>query len=142
MESGSSSCSEQYRNWLELPRDVTASILQRLGAIEILTSAQHVCKLWYNLCKDPFMWRTIKMYNLDYLGDLEKMCRNAVDRSSGQLRDINIEYFVTDDLLNYIANRFFFFFARNEASDFIMYMNANALVPIYVFNFYYYLVLV
>ena len=108
MESPSSS-SEQYRNWLELPRDVTASILQRLGAIEILTSAQHVCKLWYNLCKDPSMWRTIEMlncYNLMYIYDLEKMCRRAVDRSSGQLRDINLEFFVNDDLLNYIANRY------------------------------------
>ena len=28
-----------------------------------------------------------------------------------------------------------FVYARNEASDFIMCMNANALVPIYVFNF-------
>ncbi|GMY09790.1 hypothetical protein FCV25MIE_05029 [Fagus crenata] len=28
--SSSSSSSEQYRNWLEIPRDVTASTLQRL----------------------------------------------------------------------------------------------------------------
>ncbi|KAE7996137.1 hypothetical protein FH972_000885 [Carpinus fangiana] len=29
---------DKFRNWLDLPRDVTASILLRLGAIEILTS--------------------------------------------------------------------------------------------------------
>lgn len=42
-------------------------------------------------------------FDNDY--DLEKMCRHAVDRSAGQLQDINIEYFATDDLLRYIADR-------------------------------------
>ncbi|KAJ1427621.1 F-box/LRR protein [Sesbania bispinosa] len=32
-------------NWLELPRDVTANILQRLGVVEIVTSACQVCPL-------------------------------------------------------------------------------------------------
>ncbi|XP_030968810.1 F-box protein SKIP19-like [Quercus lobata] len=104
--SSSSTRSEQYRNWLELPRDVTASILQRLGAIEILESAQKVCMHWRNLCKDPSMWRAIDMRNHEYwdLDHLEKMCRHAIDRSSGQLRDISIEYFGTDDLLKHITH--------------------------------------
>ncbi|KAB1222723.1 F-box protein SKIP19 [Morella rubra] len=95
-------------NWLELPRDVTASILLKLGAIEILTSAQKVCSLWRNICKDPSMWRAVDMRNLgdfdiniDY--DLEKMCQHAVDRSGGELVDINIEHFGTDELLKYIT---------------------------------------
>ncbi|KAJ8758672.1 hypothetical protein K2173_000393 [Erythroxylum novogranatense] len=97
------------RNWLELPPDVTASILLRLGAIEILTSAQVVCSTWRAICKEPSMWRSIDMHNLgdlwgmDY--DLEKMCRHAVDRSSSGLIDINIEYFGTDDLLHHIFDR-------------------------------------
>lgn len=37
--------------------------------------------------------------------DLEKMCMHAVDRSEGQLIDINIEYFGTIELLHYIADR-------------------------------------
>lgn len=37
--------------------------------------------------------------------NLEKMCRYAVDRSQGQLIDINIEYFGTDELLLYISQR-------------------------------------
>ncbi|KAF3962849.1 hypothetical protein CMV_012689 [Castanea mollissima] len=105
--SPSSTRSEQYRNWQELPRDVTASILQRLGAIEILDSAQKVCMHWRNVCKDPSMWRAIDMRNhedLDTPFDPEKMCRHAIDRSSGQLRDITIEHFGTDDLLNHITN--------------------------------------
>lgn len=55
------------------------------------------------------MWRNIDMHNLgdlwDMDHDLEKMCRHAVDRSNGQLLSINIEYFGTDELLQYIANR-------------------------------------
>ncbi|KAF3962851.1 hypothetical protein CMV_012691 [Castanea mollissima] len=104
---------ETTRNWLELPRDVTASILHRLGAVEILETAQKVCMLWRSLCQDPYMWRTIDMrssYCRRSLGDpinmryyLEKMCIHAIDRSFGQLLDINIENFGSDELLTYIA---------------------------------------
>ncbi|XP_028759197.1 F-box protein SKIP19 [Neltuma alba] len=98
----------ETRNWLDLPRDVTASILLKLGAVEILTSAQHVCTSWRSICKDPVIWRTIDMQNLGDLhimpDDLEILCRRAVDRSCGQLVDINVEYFGTDDLLKYITD--------------------------------------
>ncbi|XP_062094874.1 putative F-box/LRR-repeat protein 23 [Humulus lupulus] len=93
-------------NWLKLPRDVMASILSRLGAIEIMTSVQMVCKTWLDICKDPLMWRTIDMRILgdtDTDLDLEKMCSDVVDRSCGQLVDINIEDFGTNELLRYIT---------------------------------------
>lgn len=38
--------------------------------------------------------------------NLGKMCMHAVDRSEGHLVDINIEYFGTDELLLYIADRY------------------------------------
>ncbi|XP_059437441.1 F-box protein SKIP19-like [Corylus avellana] len=98
---------DEFRNWLELPRDVTASILLRLDAIEILTSAQMVCSPWRKLCKDPSMWRTVHIRNPHShwaISDLEKMCRQAVDRSCGQLVDIYIEYFGDDELLRHIAD--------------------------------------
>lgn len=111
--SSSSSSSEECRNWLELPRDVTVSILQRLGTIEILESAQKVCTLWRNISKDPSMWNSIDMRNLgdrDTDFDLVKMCSHAIDRSCGHLQDINIEYFGTDKLLAYITQRYLSFF--------------------------------
>ncbi|XP_059666018.1 F-box protein SKIP19-like [Cornus florida] len=99
----------ETRNWLELPQDVTAMILHKLGAIEILESAQKVCMAWRNICKDPAMWRTIDMRNLgdlwDMPYDLQKMAMHAIDRSCGQLVDINIEYFGTDETLQYITER-------------------------------------
>lgn len=98
-------------NWLELPIDVTADILQRLGAFTILTRARKVCSLWWIICQDPLMWRTIDM-GMDYIyllpqctqnsNSLKKMCHYAVDLSCGHLEDINIYRFGTDDLLNYI----------------------------------------
>ncbi|XP_041026884.1 putative F-box/LRR-repeat protein 23 [Juglans microcarpa x Juglans regia] len=99
---------EQYRNWLDLPREVTESILKRLNVIEILTSAQKVCLLWRNICKGPSMWRTLNMayvqknsWDMPY--DLENMCRHAVDLSCGQLVEIKVGSFCTDNLLKYIT---------------------------------------
>ncbi|KAJ1427625.1 Leucine-rich repeat domain superfamily [Sesbania bispinosa] len=42
-------------NWLELPREVIANILERVGAIEIVTSVRQVCPLWWDI------WRVIDM---------------------------------------------------------------------------------
>ncbi|XP_062163008.1 putative F-box/LRR-repeat protein 23 [Alnus glutinosa] len=100
---------DEFRNWLALPREVTASILMRLDAFEILTSAQMVCSPWHKLCKDPSMWRAVHMRNSlapywEFPYHLEKMCRHAVDRSCGQLVDINVENFGTDELLRHIAD--------------------------------------
>lgn len=102
------------RNWLELPPEITASIISRLGAIEILTTAEKVCKAWRAICKDPLMWRTIDMRNdgdlHDMTYDLEKMCCHAVDRSCGKLVEITIEFFGSDELLKYITDRYSIFF--------------------------------
>ncbi|KAG8384374.1 hypothetical protein BUALT_Bualt04G0111500 [Buddleja alternifolia] len=95
--------------WADLPIDVTANILHRLGAIDILENAEKVCTTWRRVCRDPGMWRVINMknsaYHHDMLYNLDIMCRHAVDRSEGQLIDINIEYFGTDYLLHYICGR-------------------------------------
>lgn len=96
--------------WVDLPAEITANILHRLGAIEILETAQKVCSAWRNVCKDPCMWREIDMSNSGNLRDmpyqdLRIMCKHAVDRSQGQLVAINIEHFGTNELLEYIAER-------------------------------------
>ena len=107
-----SQAADETRNWLELPRDVKATILHKLSAIEILESAQKVCTTWRSICKDPAMWRTIDMcnpgelHNMSY--DLQKMAMHAIDRSCGELVDINLEHFATDELLQYISERYNF----------------------------------
>ncbi|KAM5587553.1 F-box protein SKIP19-like [Rosa sericea] len=99
-------CGAPIRNWTELPEDVTAAILSRLGAIDILETAQKVCKTWYKVCKDPLMWRIVDFRDDDLpkVHDLGKMCRYAVDRSDGKLVSINLDSFATDELLKYITD--------------------------------------
>ncbi|KAF8112188.1 hypothetical protein N665_0066s0062 [Sinapis alba] len=96
----------ECRNWAELPYELTSSILSRLDTIDILENAQKVCTTWRRVCKDPSMWRKIVMRrrlgNLEY--DQESMFPHAVDRSQGGLVEIDIWYFATDSLLNYIAD--------------------------------------
>lgn len=87
--------------WTELPSDVTANILQRLDALEILQSAQLVCSTWWKVCQDPAMWRVIEIDDRH----CNAACRQAVDRSQGQLVDLNITYGGDDELLDYIVNR-------------------------------------
>ncbi|XP_019090167.1 PREDICTED: F-box protein SKIP19-like [Camelina sativa] len=100
----------EYRNWAELPLELTSSILHRLGAIEILKNAEKVCRSWRRVCKDPSMWRKIDMHNSEDMEcNLEIMCHHAIDRSQGGLVEIDLWYFGTDDLLNYIADRFSLF---------------------------------
>ncbi|KAL7618612.1 hypothetical protein Lser_V15G00320 [Lactuca serriola] len=100
---------EQKRNWLELPSDVMANILYRVGVHDILENAQKVCTTWRNICKDPAMWRVIYMENIytdpNARSRLREMCKNAVDRSQGQLVDITMVNFTDDELLEYVANR-------------------------------------
>jgi hypothetical protein len=96
-------------NWLELPRNITANILQRLGTFEILTSARNVCPYWWNICKEPNTWRTIHMIDIHMLrydySVLSKIFRYAVDQSCGCLEEIYIKYFGTNALLKYVADR-------------------------------------
>ncbi|KAL8033727.1 hypothetical protein ABFX02_13G177300 [Erythranthe guttata] len=99
--------------WIELPTELTLNIMNRLGVVELLESAQKVCTTWRSVCKDSSLWRVIDMkfpqhrYDMPYFNmscDID-MCRDAVDRSRGELIDINIEYFCTDELLEHISER-------------------------------------
>lgn len=95
-------------NWLELPIDLTKNILQRLDTVDLVTSARNVCPLWWNVCKDPLMWRTIHMTKRVSPFDfrcLEKICRCAIDLSCGHLEEIAVDSFGPDELLEYMAHR-------------------------------------
>ncbi|KAI3741557.1 hypothetical protein L1987_59231 [Smallanthus sonchifolius] len=103
------SATEETPNWLQIPEELMAMILQRLDAVEILNSAQKVCTTWRRICKDPAMWKVINMldsvvsWDPDSEYDLVSLTKQAVYRSCGELIDINLEYFCTDDLLDHIS---------------------------------------
>lgn len=100
---------EESPNWLEMPHELMANILQRLDDVEILNSALKVCTTWWRICKDPAMWKVIDMHrpidarDVDY--DLEALTKQAVHLSCGELIDFSISGFGTDDLLDYILLR-------------------------------------
>ncbi|KAI3709981.1 hypothetical protein L2E82_39754 [Cichorium intybus] len=104
-----SSAMEESRNWLEMPHELMTNILQRLGTAEILNSARKVCTTWRRICKNPEMWKVIVMHkssnNRDKDYDLEWLTKQAVDLSCGELIDIRIKGFGTDELLDYIVLR-------------------------------------
>ncbi|KAJ9566033.1 hypothetical protein OSB04_001999 [Centaurea solstitialis] len=100
--------SSESPNWLEMPDEIMGGmILQRLGALEILKNAQMVCRNWRRICKDPAMWKVIEINSYYPVSDkfyvIEKLIKQAVHRSCGQLIDISIWRFCTDDLLDYIC---------------------------------------
>ncbi|GJT05682.1 F-box domain containing protein [Tanacetum coccineum] len=103
------------RNWLDLPDDITGNILQRLSVIDRLENARKVCTTWSKICKQPSMWKVIHMQtcknayipvggSIYQKSTLRKLCKNAVDRSQGQLVDIKIVEFGDNELLKYIAD--------------------------------------
>ncbi|XP_077243627.1 F-box protein SKIP19-like isoform X3 [Tasmannia lanceolata] len=99
----------EVRNWAELPLDILSLIFKKLGSIEVLFTAQAVCSSWMRFSYEPQVWHCIEMLNNGYVYDLEydleKMARSAVDRSRGQLVEFSVEYFGTDQLLQYVADR-------------------------------------
>nr|GMD86641.1 putative F-box/LRR-repeat protein 23 [Ipomoea batatas] len=91
--------------WVDLPRDLTANILQRLNVEDIFQSAQ-VCSAWWRICQDPSMWRYVNLWFIAGKDrDWDKICREVVNRSEGQLISIQLGHFATDDLLLFIAQR-------------------------------------
>ncbi|XP_047309294.1 putative F-box/LRR-repeat protein 23 [Impatiens glandulifera] len=102
-----------------LPRDVLVAILQKVGTIDIMLNVQKVCVLWYKICQEPVIWRSIDIHSIgklcnlpdseatydDIPYDIETITEVAIDRSCGQLININLEYFGNDDLLKYITDR-------------------------------------
>ncbi|KAI3780388.1 hypothetical protein L2E82_10369 [Cichorium intybus] len=67
--------------------------------------------LWHKICKDPAMWRVIKLdiffgpmgpYEIHRISEMYK---HAVDRSQGQQVDITIVDIPDDCLLEYVADR-------------------------------------
>ncbi|MFS8010525.1 hypothetical protein Hanom_Chr14g01298111 [Helianthus anomalus] len=95
MMPSTSKLNQQERNWSDLPSDVTANILERVGMI----------------CKDPTMWRVINMSDIDILRSDAifsplTMCKHALDRSQGQLVDITLVFVYDPGLLSYIADRY------------------------------------
>ncbi|KAL7590954.1 putative F-box/LRR-repeat protein 23 [Lactuca sativa] len=106
---GPSSAMKEPRNWLLMPDELMENILGRLSSVEKLRSAGQVCRTWRRICKDPAMWKVIDINKwqdgCDKNYKIEMLTKQAVDLSCGELIDISIGGFCTDDLLDYIVLR-------------------------------------
>ncbi|CAM8988047.1 unnamed protein product [Rhodiola kirilowii] len=101
-----SSSSEESPNWLDLPPEVTAAILRKVGVVDILNNVQLVCTYWHTICKDPSMWRSIDLVSTAHLHDsfnIQKLARYVVGRSRGQLVDISIGGYPNDAFIYELA---------------------------------------
>ncbi|XP_026396453.1 putative F-box/LRR-repeat protein 23 [Papaver somniferum] len=81
-----------------------------MGAIDILLGAQSVCFVWRKVSKEPHLFHSIDMWNWSDLFDenvydMEKMAREAVDRSCGRLVELTMVGSGSDELLAYIADK-------------------------------------
>ncbi|CAH1454645.1 unnamed protein product [Lactuca virosa] len=102
-----SSAMKESPNWLEMPDEVMVNIFQRLPTIEILNSARKVCTAWLKICKYPAMWKVINMvkrHAKDW-GLGKALTMELVDLSCGELIDISIDWFGSDELLDHIVQR-------------------------------------
>ncbi|KAD7480035.1 hypothetical protein E3N88_03171 [Mikania micrantha] len=93
---GHADMNPQERNWLDIPSDVMVNILNRIGIVDILENAQKVCTVWRKICKNPLLWRVINMNDILQLTSspftANIICKNAIDRSQGQLVDFTFIY--------------------------------------------------
>ncbi|CAL5007871.1 unnamed protein product [Urochloa decumbens] len=114
-DAGPSRAPPGSRNWSELPLDAIASVLAKLGAMDILMGAGLVCRSWLRAAEEPSLWRHLDMLKHNKVveknlrcgetGVLCAMAKKAADRSGGQLEVFVGEEFVDDDLLKYIGAR-------------------------------------
>ncbi|XP_020967723.1 putative F-box/LRR-repeat protein 23 [Arachis ipaensis] len=59
---------------------------------------------WLDLPNDLTFMIFSRLTTFDILTSVQQMCHHTIDRSCGQLVDISIEYFGTDNLLKYIID--------------------------------------
>ncbi|CAH1434904.1 unnamed protein product [Lactuca virosa] len=101
------SAMKESPNWLQMPDEVMVNIFQRLHISEILNSARKVCTTWLKICKYPAMWKVINMVKRqgkDW-GWGKALTMELVDLSCGELIDISIGSFGSDELLDHIVKR-------------------------------------
>ena len=108
--------------WIELPDELTANILQRLSAEEILETAQEVCTTWWRISKTLPTWRVLEL-DIDRYGgnDFEMFYTCAINRSQGELTDLNRTYCTKyEDMLDYVVERYNSFLCWHDSLFYVL----------------------
>ncbi|TVU02118.1 hypothetical protein EJB05_52484, partial [Eragrostis curvula] len=98
-----------WRNWADLPIDALLEILRRLDHIDVLMSADLVCRSWRQATRDePSLWRRITMRGDKEIAAKLNLCAmafEAVRRSEGQCEAFCGEYAGDDGLLFFLVKQ-------------------------------------
>jgi hypothetical protein len=68
--SSNNSDEDLYPNINRLPSNILLHILKSLTMHELLCRASLVCKCWYNLCRDPDLWRNVELSHQHRVDDI------------------------------------------------------------------------
>ncbi|GJN39445.1 hypothetical protein PR202_gb28566 [Eleusine coracana subsp. coracana] len=80
-----SSLPAEARDWATLPQDALLEVFHRVGAHDILWSAEFVCKPWRRVAvEEPTLWRRVDMTAAP-MEHFDTAVRDIVDRSKGLL---------------------------------------------------------
>lgn len=105
---GTAMATATARDWAELPTDVLYLIFGNLTSFEILWPVQAVCRTWCQVALEPRLWRRLDIRYPSELVDqsfMEKLIREAVDRSGGNVNEVYANISGTNEILTYIADR-------------------------------------
>jgi hypothetical protein len=85
-----------------LPITVIVHILKNLTAFQLLRRVSCVCKYWYNICRDPDVWRRISLVNQHRLSDFD--FKRILHFSDCRVRILNLtdSRFVTNHGIKYL----------------------------------------
>ncbi|CAO2209848.1 unnamed protein product [Urochloa humidicola] len=98
------------RDWADgLPANVLLAILHRLDYIDILISAERVCRSWRRAAREePSLWRRITLRGHEGIAGKVSRCRmacEAVRRAAGQCEAFCAEYAGDNGFLIYLSKR-------------------------------------
>ena len=86
--SSNNSDEDLYPNINRLPSNILLHILKSLTMHELLCRASLVCKCWYNLCRDPDLWRNVELSHQHRVDDI---VLSRLTSYSDRVSSINLE---------------------------------------------------
>ncbi|XP_027148905.1 F-box protein FBW2 isoform X2 [Coffea eugenioides] len=94
------------RHWEDLLPDALGLIFHNLSLQEKLTVIPRVCKPWSKAVMGPYCWQEIDIEewsNRSESGDVDRMLRMLITRSSGSLRKLCVSGLQNENIFDFIA---------------------------------------
>ncbi|KAL5723142.1 hypothetical protein ACHQM5_006570 [Ranunculus cassubicifolius] len=102
---GSSKTSAPTRPWKDLDKDILLRIFQQLDLKDRIKGAPLCCSSWYNISKDPSMWREVNLNQFDLPDSSTQLIEFVINRSQQSLTSISFSSNARVDDLLLVAER-------------------------------------